>query len=111
MKRWMTAPAFISKTAVPPTREVPRTAASPVTYFAMAVNANSTLRPLFALVSIKGTPYSCGTRHSGVRDVTQGVPRGLRSSQLALSPGRHWCLLQELTPLLGEGLCRSGQES
>lgn len=63
MKRWVTVPAFISKTAVPPVGEVPSTAATPVTYFAMAVNANSTLRPLFALVSIKGTPYSCGTRH------------------------------------------------
>lgn len=42
----------------------------------MAVNANSTLRPLLALVSMKGTPYSCGMRHSGVRNGTKDVPRG-----------------------------------
>lgn len=29
------------------------------TYFAMAVKAKSTLRPVFALVSMKGSPYSC----------------------------------------------------
>lgn len=100
MKRWVTVPAFISKTAVPPMGEVPSTAATPVTYFAMAVNANSTLRPLFALVSIKGTPYSCGTRHTGVTNITRGVPGG---SRLVPSPGRHWCLRQELTPRAGRG--------
>lgn len=29
------------------------------TYFAMAVKAKSTLRPVLALVSMKGSPYSC----------------------------------------------------
>lgn len=29
-----------------------------------------------ALVSMKGTPYSCGMTHSRVRSATNGVPRG-----------------------------------
>lgn len=29
------------------------------TYFAIAVKAKSTLRPILALVSMKGSPYSC----------------------------------------------------
>lgn len=48
-------------------------AAFPVTartYFAMAMKAKSTLRPILALVSMKGSPYSCkqlllARRHPG----------------------------------------------
>lgn len=52
----------------------------PLTYLAMAVNAKSTFRPLLALVSMKGTPYSCRTRRGG----GEGGPRGHRSA-----PGGH----------------------
>lgn len=48
-----------------------------VTYFAMAVNASSTLRPFLALVSMKGTPYSCGMRHSRVRMAPMVFPQAL----------------------------------
>lgn len=74
---------------------MPDVAAAPVTYFAMAVNAKSTLRPLLALVSMKGTPYSCGTRD---RNVTQGVPGA-------------WCHHRSSHPVLARELCRGGKKS
>lgn len=107
MKRWVTVPAFISKTAVPPEGEVPSTAATPVTYFAMAVNANSTLRPLFALVSIKGTPYSCGTRHRCHKHLPGGFPGAPGSCR---APANIGACGRSSYPALGEELCRGGQE-
>lgn len=62
----------------------------PLTYLAMAVNAKSTFRPLFALVSMKGTPYSCRTRRGG----GEGGPRGHESA-----PGGHG----------GHSACRGAQ--
>lgn len=80
--------------------ELPSAAAAPVTYLAMAVNANSTLRPLFALVSMKGTPYSCGTR---VRRLTRGVPGGSRLPPSPSSPRWRQCQPRELAACSGRG--------
>lgn len=55
------------------------------TYFATAVKAKSTLRPILALVSMKGSPYSCkqlllARGHPGGGQPRPYSPRGHPSS-------------------------------